>query len=122
MIGANLTRLGGILAIGGFAAALWYFFGYLGSVGWGSPGTEAYAVYERANRLASVPLLVHVAGWTLLVRDRAWRRVAAIGAPGIADDAHGQRRRVLDLQRRVMRVGCQERVMTSERCDREATA
>lgn len=78
----NLTRLGGILAIGGFAATLSYFFGYLGSVGWGPPGTEAYVVYERANRLASVPLLVHVAGWTLLVRDRAWRRVAAIGALG----------------------------------------
>ena len=82
MIGANLTRLGGILAIGGFAAALWYFFGYLGSLGWGSPGTEAYAVHERANRLASVPLLVHVAGLALLVRDRAWRGVAAIGALG----------------------------------------
>ena len=39
-------------------------------------------MYERANRLASVPLLVHVAGWTLLVRDRAWRRGAAIGALG----------------------------------------
>jgi hypothetical protein len=76
------VSLGGILAIGGFAAALWYFFGYLGSVGWGPPGTEAYVVYERANRLASVPLLVHLAGWTVLVRDRAWRRVAAIGALG----------------------------------------
>lgn len=78
----SLTRLGGILAIGGFAVTLWYFFGYLGSVGWGPPGTEAYDRYERANRLVSVPLLVHVAGWTLLVRDRAWRRVAAIGAVG----------------------------------------
>jgi len=27
VIGANPSRLGGILAIGGFAAALWYFFG-----------------------------------------------------------------------------------------------
>jgi hypothetical protein len=78
----NLTRLGGILAIGGFAAALWYFFGYLGSVGWGPPGTEEYVAYERANRLASVPLVVHLAGWTMLVRDRAWRRVALIGAVG----------------------------------------
>lgn len=78
----SLTRLGGILAIGGFAVTLCYFFGYLGSVGWGPPGTEAYDRYERANRLVSVPLLVHVAGWTLLVRDRAWRRVAAIGAVG----------------------------------------
>ena len=77
-----MTRVGVILAIAGFVAALWYFFGYLGSVGWGPPGTEAYVLYERANRLASVPLLVHVTGWGLLVRDRAWRIVAAIGTLG----------------------------------------
>jgi len=29
-----------------------------------------------------VPLLVHAAGWMLLVRDSAWRRVASIGAVG----------------------------------------
>ncbi|HUG06140.1 MAG TPA: hypothetical protein VMQ78_06355 [Candidatus Limnocylindria bacterium] len=29
-----------------------------------------------------MPLLVHAAGWTLLVRDRAWRRVAVAGAVG----------------------------------------
>jgi hypothetical protein len=78
----NLSRLGGILAVGGFAATVWYFFGPIGSVGWGYPGTEAYLAYERANRLASVPLLVHLAGWTLLVRDRGSRRMAAIGALG----------------------------------------
>jgi hypothetical protein len=78
----NLSRLGGILAVGGFAATVWYFFGPIGSVGWGYPGTEAYLAYERANRLASVPLLVHLAGWTLLVRDRGSRRIAAIGALG----------------------------------------
>ena len=76
------TRLGAFLAIGGFVAALWYFFGYLGSVDWGPPGTEAYVEYERANRLFLVPLLVHAAGWMLLVRDGAWRRVASIGAAG----------------------------------------
>jgi hypothetical protein len=63
-------------------AALWYFFGYLGSVGWGPPGTEAYVVYERANRLFMVPLLVHAVGWMLLIRGHAWRRVATIGAAG----------------------------------------
>jgi len=77
-----VTRLGGILAVGGLAAALGYLFGFVGSVGWGPPGTEAYAVYERANRLASLPLVVHVTGWMLLVRDRSWRRVAAVGALG----------------------------------------
>jgi hypothetical protein len=79
---ANPTRLGGILAIGGFMASLWYFFGYLGSVGWGPPGTDAYVRYELANRFVSVPLLVHATGWALLIRDRGWRRVAAIGAVG----------------------------------------
>ena len=78
----NATLLAAVLAIGGFAAASWYFFGYLGSVGWGPPGTEAYLVYERANRVFLVPLLVHAAGWMLLIRDRAWRRVATIGASG----------------------------------------
>jgi hypothetical protein len=78
----SLSRLGGVLAVGGFAATVWYFFGPLGSVGWGPPGTDAYLAYERANRLASVPLLIHLAGWTLLVRDRVWRRVASIGALG----------------------------------------
>jgi hypothetical protein len=29
-----------------------------------------------------VPLLVHVMGWALLLRDRVWRLVAAIGALG----------------------------------------
>ncbi len=29
-----------------------------------------------------MPLLIHLAGWTLLVRDRGWSRVAAIGALG----------------------------------------
>ena len=29
-----------------------------------------------------MPLLIHLAGWTLLVRDRVWRRVASIGALG----------------------------------------
>jgi hypothetical protein len=76
------SRLGGLLAVGGFAATVWYFFGPLGSVGWGYPGTEAYLAYERANRLASVPLLIHLAGWALLVRARVSRRVAAIGAVG----------------------------------------
>jgi hypothetical protein len=78
----RLSRLGGLLAAGGFAATVWYFFGPLGSVGWGYPGTEAYLAYERANRLASVPLLIHLAGWTLLVRDGDSRRVAVIGALG----------------------------------------
>ena len=78
----SLSRLGGVLAVGGFAATVWYFFGPLGSAGWGPPGTDAYLAYERANRLASVPLLIHLAGWTLLVRDRVWRRVASIGALG----------------------------------------
>jgi hypothetical protein len=78
----SLSRLGGILAVGGFAATVWYFFGPLGSVGFGYPGTDAYLAYERANRLASVPLLVHLVGWILLVRDRGPRRVAAIGAVG----------------------------------------
>ncbi len=78
----SLTRLGVILALAGFAAALWYFFGYVPSVGWGPPGTEAYVQYERANRLFLLPLLVHAAGWTLIVRVRTWRRVAAIGASG----------------------------------------
>jgi hypothetical protein len=78
----SLSRLGVVLAVGGFAASVWYFSGPLGSVGWGPPGTEAYVAYERANRLASVPLLIHLAGWALLVRDRGWRRVAAIGAVG----------------------------------------
>jgi hypothetical protein len=77
-----VSRLGVVLAVGGFAATVWYFFGPLGSVGWGYPGTDAYLAYERANRLASVPLLIHVVGWTLLVRDRASRRVAAIGGLG----------------------------------------
>jgi hypothetical protein len=77
-----VSRLGGVLAVGGFAATVWYFFGPLGSVVWGPPGTEAYLAYERANRLASVPLLIHFAGWSLLVRDRGLRRVAAIGALG----------------------------------------
>ena len=78
----SLSRLGGVLAVGGFAATVWYFFGPLGSAGWGPPGTDAYLAYERANRLASLPLLIHLAGWTLLVRDRVWRRVASIGAIG----------------------------------------
>lgn len=78
----RLTRLGGLLAIGGFAATVWYFYAPLGSVGFGYPGTEAYLAYERANRFASVPLLIHVAGWLLLVRGRVSRRVAAIGAVG----------------------------------------
>ncbi len=77
-----MSRLGGVLAVGGFAATVWYFFGPLGSVGWGYPGTDAYRAYESANRLASVPLLIHLAGWTLLVRDRGSKRVAAIGAVG----------------------------------------
>jgi len=77
-----VSRLGVILAVGGFAATVWYFFGPLGSAGFGYPGSEAYLAYERANRLASVPLLVHLAGWTLLVRDRGLRSVAAIGALG----------------------------------------
>ena len=77
-----MSRLGAHLAVGGFAATVSYFFGPLGSAGWGPPGTEAYLAYERANRLASVPLLIHLAGWTLLVRDRVWRRVAAIGTVG----------------------------------------
>ena len=78
----SLSRLGGVLAVGGFAATVWYFFAPLGSVGWGPPGTDAYLAYERANRLASVPLLIHLGGWTLLVRDPVWRRVASIGALG----------------------------------------
>ena len=78
----SLSRLGGVLAVGGFAATVWYFFGPLGSAGWGPPGTDAYLAYERANRLASVPLLIHLGGWTLLVRDPVWRRVASIGALG----------------------------------------
>ena len=77
-----MSPLGAVLAVGGFAATVWYFFGPIGSVGWGPPGTEAYLAYERANRLASVPLLIHLAGWTLLVRDPGLRRVAAIGALG----------------------------------------
>ena len=77
-----MSRLGVILAVGGFAATVWYFFGPLGSAGFGYPGTEEYFAYERANRLASVPLLTHVVGWSLLVRDRGLRRVAAIGALG----------------------------------------
>jgi hypothetical protein len=76
------SRLGVILAIGGFAATVWYFFGPLGSAGFGYPGSDAYSAYERANRLASVPLLIHLVGWILLVRDRGLRRVAAIGALG----------------------------------------
>ena len=77
-----MSRLGVILAVGGFAATVWYFFGPLGSAGFGYPGTEAYLAYERANRLASVPLLIHLAGWTLLIRDRGLRRIAAVGALG----------------------------------------
>ena len=77
-----MSRLGSVLAVGGFAATVCYFFGPLGSLDWGPPGTEAYHAYERANRLASVPLLIHFAGWSLLVRDRGLRRVAAIGALG----------------------------------------
>lgn len=78
----RLSRLGGLLAVGGFAATVWYMFGPLGSVGFGYPGTEAYLAYERANRIASVPLLIHLAGWLLLVRGRGSRRVAAIGTLG----------------------------------------
>jgi hypothetical protein len=77
-----VSLIGAILAVGGFAATVWYFFGPLGSSGWGPPGTEAYLAYERANRLASVPLLIHVVGWTLLIRDRGFRRVAWIGTVG----------------------------------------
>jgi len=77
-----VSRLGVILAVAGFAATVWYFFGPLGSAGFGYPGTDAYLAYERANRLASVPLVVHLAGWTLVVRDRGLRRFAAIGALG----------------------------------------
>ena len=77
-----MSRLGVSLAVGGFAATVWYFFGPLGSAGWGPPGTEAYLAYERANRLASVPLLIHLVGWILLVRDGGARRLAAIGAVG----------------------------------------
>ena len=78
----SLSPLGASLAIGGFAATVWYFFGYLGSVGWGPPGTDAYVEYERANRLFVVPLLVHAAGWMLLFRGYASRRVARVGAAG----------------------------------------
>jgi len=77
-----VSRLGVILAVGGFAATVWYFFGPLGSAGFGYPGTDAYVAYERANRLASVPLLIHLAGWILLIRDRGFRSVVAIGALG----------------------------------------
>jgi hypothetical protein len=77
-----VSRLGVILAVGGFAATVWYFYGPLGSAGFGYPGTEAYFAYERANRLASVPLSIHIVGWILLGRDRGLRRVAAIGALG----------------------------------------
>ena len=77
-----MSRLGVILAVGGFAATVWYFFGPLGSAGFGYPGTDAYVAYERANRLASVPLLIHLAGWILLIRDRGFRSVVAIGALG----------------------------------------
>jgi hypothetical protein len=77
-----VSRLGVILALGGFAATVWYFYGPLGSAGFGYPGTDAYLAYERANRLASVPLLIQLVGWILLLRDRGLRRVAAIGAVG----------------------------------------
>ena len=44
------------------------FFGYVGTVGWGLPGTTAYEQYERANRILAAPLLVHLAGWLLALR------------------------------------------------------
>jgi hypothetical protein len=77
-----VSRLGVILAAGGFAATVWYFYGPLGSAGFGYPGTEAYLAYERANRLASAPLLIQLVGWILLIRHRGLRSVAAIGAAG----------------------------------------
>ena len=77
-----MSRLGVILAVGGFAATVWYMFGPLGSAGFGYPGTEAYLAYERANRLASVPLSIHFAGWMLLLGVRGPRRIAAIGGLG----------------------------------------
>ena len=63
---SRLTGHGRAIAVLGFVASAAMFFGYIGSVDWGEPGTEAYAAYERANRVLLLPLLVHLAGWALL--------------------------------------------------------
>jgi hypothetical protein len=79
---AVLARRGAAIAAVAFAVGAALVFGYVGTVGWGAPGTAAYTEYETANRIMLVPLLVHLAGWVLELRSspRGATVAGAIGA------------------------------------------
>jgi hypothetical protein len=76
-----IPRRGAVLAAVAFAIGAAFYFGYVDNVGWGAPGTAAYAAYETANRIMLAPLLVHLAGWALELRSSG-RGAAVAGTIG----------------------------------------
>ena len=72
-----MTR-GDVVAAIGLALAPLYFFIYIPSVGWGDPGTAAYAAYEWANRGMSALLVVTVLTALIVAMRSRHRRTARV--------------------------------------------
>ena len=82
-----------LVSIAGLLWAPWYFG--MNAIGWGEPGTTAYAHYELYNRMAAVVLLLLIAATEIAVRTlgtrlrRSGRVGGHVAAAGLAVMAAG---------------------------------